>query len=188
MKDKVKEKEKWAKVKGDSNYHVSTLGRVKSVDRTLKTSNGKKQKRKGQLLKIQVNPVTGYMYVALTNGKRQYVHRLVLEAFLPNPNPAIFNICNHKNGDRTDNRLENLEYSNYSLNIQHSYDTGLRKCKISDEDARFIVMHFIPKDKKFGAKPLAKRFGVSANAIYLIAKGSLKSKATRDLIEIKKAM
>jgi hypothetical protein len=181
-------KEKWAKVKGDKNYRVSTLGRVKSVDRTIKKSNGKKQKRKGKLLKIQVNPVTGYMYVALSNGKRHYVHRLVLEAFLPNPNPDIFTICNHKNGNKLDCRLENLEYSNYSLNMQHSYDTGLRKCKISDEDARFIVMHFRPKDKKFGAKPLAKRFGVSTQTIYRIAKGLLKTKATRDLIEIKKAM
>lgn len=63
------------------------------------------------------------------SGKRNFcqVHRLVAEAFIPNPEnkPEI----NHKHGNKTDNRVSELEWNTTSENLQHAYNTGLKKTK-----------------------------------------------------------
>ncbi len=76
----------------------------------------------------------GYPHVSIChNGKRksEKIHRIVAELFIPNPDkkPCV----NHINGDKTDNRVENLEWVTYSENNLHAYKAGLM------ENARKVV-------------------------------------------------
>lgn len=123
--------ELWKSVVGyEGLYEVSNLGRIKSLARqeTFTSALGKivKRSRKGRII-IQ-SESKGYSRAHMCkNGivKIALVHRMVGVAFIPNPNnyPEI----NHKNGIRSDNRVENLEWCSKSQNIRHCYDVLKRK-------------------------------------------------------------
>lgn len=121
-------KEIWKQIKMNKSYEISDLGNVRSVDRTIKYSDGRVMKWKGRLMKKQ-NWTNGYQFVFLSSNKTGYqqysIHRLVAIAFIDNPNklPQV----NHKNGIKTDNRAGNLEWVTMSGNNFHSYRTGLKK-------------------------------------------------------------
>ena len=68
----------------------------------------------------------GYLTVRLYQNKMLvtvFIHRLVAAAFVPNLQGK--KVVNHKNGNKEDNRAENLEWTTHSENIKHAYDTGL---------------------------------------------------------------
>lgn len=73
----------------------------------------------------------GYLRTMLKNADGKFdtvkVHRIIAQAFLPQPEGM--NEVNHINGIKTDNRIENLEWSNRRLNIKHAFETGLCKPK-----------------------------------------------------------
>lgn len=87
------------------------------------------------LLKIMFNN-RGYQRVAAIHGKPQYVHRMVAETWIDNPNN--YEEVNHINGDKTDNRVENLEWVTHSENIRHAYRTGLLKVKGKGTPIRIV--------------------------------------------------
>lgn len=100
--------EEWRPVKGvGGRYEVSNLGRVRRVARVLVTSS----------------TTEGHRHVTMGTHRRAYVHRLVAEAFLaPDREDRIW--VNHKNGDPTDNRAENLEWCTPRENVAHGYALG----------------------------------------------------------------
>lgn len=124
----------WKAAKGYEGYlEVSTLGNVRSIDRMITVHDGLRIYEKpveGKEKEQQKNVQTGYMQIGVGHGKRVAVHRLVAATFIPNPRnlPQV----NHKNFDRTDNRVENLEWCTNGENSLHSMynkeDSRLRPC------------------------------------------------------------
>lgn len=118
-------KEIWKDIKGfEGAYQVSNLGRVRSLDR----KNSRGQKIRGKVLQEQ-NNTKGYLYISLYKGSRdkrenRYIHRLVAEAFIP---PFNGETVNHKDGDKNNNVISNLEWATQSENIKHAYENNLIK-------------------------------------------------------------
>lgn len=101
-------------------------------------------RRSGRILKPQPNG-KGYLRVIL-GGKRYFVHRLVVEKFIPNPESK--EQVNHKDGNKTNNQADNLEWVTNQENRKHAVENGLQisgeKCpwaKLTKNDVLFIREH-----------------------------------------------
>lgn len=72
------------------------------------------------------------LYKKTEPKRRMYnVHRIIAEVFVDNPNPDEYKIVNHKDGDKSNNHANNLEWCNQRMNIKHAHKTGLTKNKRS---------------------------------------------------------
>lgn len=122
----MKEAEEWRDIPGwEGFYQISNKGRVKSLERSFLDSRGGNRVYGEKIIKL-VNNGQGYLCASLCWKGVQItirVHRVVAVAFIPNPDnkPQI----NHKNGIKSDNWVENLEWSTGSENIKHAYQMGL---------------------------------------------------------------
>jgi NUMOD4 motif len=99
----------WMVVPDHPNYEVSSMGQVRN--------------KETRLILVQSTTKDGYKHLCLGKGTTYRVHRLVMLAFVDNPEnkPCV----NHKSGVKDDNRLKNIEWNTYSENSQHAYCTGL---------------------------------------------------------------
>lgn len=112
----------WKDIVGyEGLYQVSDEGFVRSLDRVIITKQNRRMFKKGIILKPECCKSTGYMYINLNkNGKPKHctVHRLVAQAFIPNP--ENFDFVNHIDEDKTNNRADNLEWINNINNLKYS--------------------------------------------------------------------
>lgn len=169
-------KEIWKDIKGyEGKYMVSNQGRVMSLGRDV-MFGGHLRHIEPKILKPNKYPI-GYLYVIFfpnNKAKIKKIHRLVAEAFIPNPEnkPCV----NHINGRKDDNRVENLEWCSYSENTQHSmYVLGhdhvyrINKGKFGKDNPNskiilqikngFVIAEF------YGAAEAQRKTGVDASGI-----------------------
>lgn len=165
---KLETEEEWKPIIGFCN-EVSNLGRVRSV--THVSGNGKTYQ--GKILKPIITK-SGYVNVCLITGNDETritkrVHRLVAEAFCDNPEDK--DEINHKDGNKENNRAENLEWVTRSENAQHAYDNNLvrvlkgseKPCaKLDEEDIRNIRNEY---ENGCLQIQLAERYGVARQTI-----------------------
>lgn len=131
----------WKTIKGyEGLYEISDKGEVRSFDRVLPCGHNSSHIRKGKILTPCGNG-KGYLQIYLIKdgkAKKFYIHRLVAEAFIDNPNN--YPIINHKDENRSNNEASNLEWCN------HLYNSNYGHCrqKISDSHNKKPVIQVLP--------------------------------------------
>jgi hypothetical protein len=119
----------------NEDYSVSNLGRIRSNHRVVMRKNGVPNTVRERILKPNLRRDGYYVFgVGGTRPQKSFtVHSAVIAAFV-GPRPEGLEI-NHIDGDKTNNRLDNLEYCTRAENIQHAFATGLIKpVGLSGED------------------------------------------------------
>jgi hypothetical protein len=145
--------EEWCEIKEYPGFKISSEGCVMGITRIRKLQPDTK----------------GYLRVKLKNSETKKVHRLVAQAFIPNPLnlPQI----NHKDGNKQNNRVDNLEWCDNSHNQKHAHLIGLKShvgsrhpnTNLSEAQALEIRKSFLTKD--FTRKMLALKYGVSEHVV-----------------------
>lgn len=153
-----------------NRFEISTYGRLKNI----KTQH---------IYKLDVLS-SGYCSVRVTLGSRKnkkhiLIHKAVAYTFLNN----IDNLpeVNHKDGNKENNHVDNLEWCTSHDNQQHKYNIGLldksiiscenNHCsKLTKEDVEYIRQNYIHGSRQFGARPMARKFSVSCPTILSVIK------------------
>lgn len=128
----------WKKMIGfEGRYEISSLGSVRSVEK--EQSGGSRNSNSSRTYKsTSIKPFlnnSGYLRASLRRNAgdrlttKIYIHKMVAQAFIQNlvNKPCV----NHKNGIKTDNRVENLEWCTYKENIHHAQSFGLMPKRVN---------------------------------------------------------
>lgn len=160
----------WKQVPGILGVEVDPHGNVRSLDRDVPHGNHT-QFVKGRILKPHDNG-TGYLQVGFyKDGKqvRRYVHRLVAQTFIKNPNnwPEV----NHKDNDRTNNCVDNLEWCSKCYNRQYREKYGMSQTEAAGHPVFAINLKTL-KVYHFSSQSEASRtLGVYLGNISKVLKG-----------------
>ena len=163
-------------------HQVSNKGRVRSVDREVNHNCGGIAIKKGKLLKPFLNRRGYYEIVtSIDNIKTHFtIHRLVATCFIPNPNN--YEYVNHKDENKLNNNVENLEWCDHIYNC--NYGTAIERSRIHRTN---IIVRIVNNNKTIfkSSEIAAKWFNLHIATIRTrVRKGSLKDTANYKIIEI----
>lgn len=158
---------------------VSTLGRVRTLDYVAVSTRlgiANTQLRRGRVISPYYHEA-GYLQLRIganSRKKKYYVHRLVAMAFCDGYDPSL--TVNHKDGDKENNRPENLEWVTKVDNSRHEWATGLVDLRGENQPNSILKEHQIKEicDRRRSgesARSIAIEYGVSVENIYKILSG-----------------
>lgn len=158
--------EEWRPIEGFPSHEVSDLGRVRSL-------------RSGLLLKTQLkvkngkaHPNSEYLFVELSTNSKRYrkaVHRLVALTFLPKiPGKTL---VNHKDANKWNNRIDNLEWVNHKENAEHAIFMGLNKMCLGEPPVTKAQIPIIKDKYRQMVEGLCAEFSVSRRVLARIISG-----------------
>lgn len=120
----------------------------------------------------------GYYVITDGNGKTKRIHRMVAETFLGEPESRLD--VNHKDGDKSNNRLDNLEWVTRSENLRHAYSIGIhskiqgeknKRSKLTLKEAQEIYDGYETDGYNTNTMELARKYNISPRIIRIIVKG-----------------
>lgn len=153
---------------------VSTLGRVRTLDRVV--SNGKGTRvEKGMILKQRLNK-RGYLRVAFRKDSKlvnKPVHRLVAQTFIPNPDnlPQV----NHKDCNPQNNSVSNLEWCTHEYNIEYREKYGKSSAEVSGCPVYAVNLDTLKISKFKSQREAGRALGIVNQSINSVLKGRLKT-------------
>lgn len=164
--------EKWVKVDGFPEYKISNYGRVRSCCRIVCSDKRTDQKIQERIKKTFIGK-DGYEYIDLHRGglsKKFKVHLLVLCHF-GSKKPTEIHECNHKDGIKTHNFIENLEWVTSSENKRHAIllgliDTkGIKNINVKLKDGDVFEIRKLCKNERYNQKEIGSIFGISQTQV-----------------------
>lgn len=151
--------ERWSRIESHPAYSISDAGRVRR-------DRGGMGSRVGRILRAEVSS-TGYFTVLLSGvypRRRVAVHRLVATAFLTADPERQF--VNHKNADKLDNRVENLEWVTRRENEDHAHTAGLKPRGETNGNSKLSERNILEiRSSTESLSVIGTRLGVSRGAI-----------------------
>lgn len=144
-------------------YQLSNLGRVKSLSRF--------NSRTERILKTNSVSKSGYIIICLSKDNIKFgiaLHRLVAEAFIPNPEGKMQ--VNHIDGNKLNNTVDNLEWNTASENTIHAINNKLRKQNCEDNHQSKLSKQQVLeiRESNLSQRKLGKIYNVAQSTIYRI--------------------
>jgi hypothetical protein len=167
----------WVDIKGyEGSYKISNYGRVKSLDRYINQRDQygdiKPRFMKGKILSTKRNNGADYINISLQDGidktpQNYYIHILVAEHFIPNPKnlPQV----NHKDGNKSNNKVDNLEWCTEKENVSHAIQNDIIKIdkktrqhilRYDIADENIMEIYKLTLDGKYTYQQIADIYGL----------------------------
>lgn len=155
--------EQWKTLVDHPSYKISNKGRVKSL-----------KWKKERVLRPTLDKGGKYLQIGI-DGKKRRIHRLVALYFVHNPDPQNKIQVNHKDGDKHNNTMENLEWVTSKENTRHAVELGLTlqgenhpRCRFTTNQINEIRQRYKGRGKGPSMSTLAKEYKTNSSVIHRI--------------------